>query len=536
MPSCGLVSWLTGLQQLDRCDDGMIPVVDLFAGPGGLNEGFTSVRNAEGGAVFRTVASFEMEAHAHETLTMRAVFRKLQDWGEDEPYYEFVRGQRTLASFRGEPTVAKAYEEAEAECHQIRLGPETRPQTEQLIARALRRGTEHSASEWVLIGGPPCQAYSLAGRSRRIHDLAFEDDEKHFLFREYLEIIRKFRPSIFVMENVKGLLSSKHKGQRMFQTILGDLSRPSADLGYEIRSLAVPPGLVSAIAPTDFVIRAERYGVPQRRHRVILLGVRRDLAERMSPRLLTPQRRELSVRDAIEDLPAIRSGISPARNDNYDAWLATARKAQDLAADALGGSRRQVRDGLGRGMPYQRARRAGPKNRALRRWVYDPRLGGNLHHETRGHMTDDLLRYGYLARLAEVRGESVTLPALPPELRPRHANVGRPDTPFLDRFRVQLWGHPSTTVVSHISKDGHYYIHPDPTQMRSLTVREAARLQTFPDNYYFMGTRTQQYHQVGNAVPPLLAHQIGNVLRDMLMDSEARSATDGRCGRSCGPN
>jgi DNA (cytosine-5)-methyltransferase 1 len=130
-------------------------------------------------------------------------------------------------------------------------------------------------------------------------------------------------------------------------------------------------------------------------------------------------------------------------------------------------------------------------------------------------MTSDLMRYAFLAAKAE-SGVTVKVGELPAVLAPNHANAGREIIPFADRFRVQGWDRPSTTVTSHIAKDGHYYIHPDPAQMRSLTVREAARLQTFPDDYFFCGNRTQQYHQVGNAVPPFLARQLAEVVADLL--------------------
>jgi DNA (cytosine-5)-methyltransferase 1 len=149
-------------------------------------------------------------------------------------------------------------------------------------------------------------------------------------------------------------------------------------------------------------------------------------------------------------------------------------------------------------------------------WIHDERLIKPVQHEPRAHMVSDLARYRVMSRLAERLGKSPKYTDLPSTLHPEHNNVGRVGTPFTDRFRVQVWDAPSTTVVSHISKDGHYYIHPDPEQARSLTVREAARLQSFPDNYFFEGPRTQQFHQVGNAVPPLLSKQIGEIVADLL--------------------
>lgn len=133
-------------------------------------------------------------------------------------------------------------------------------------------------------------------------------------------------------------------------------------------------------------------------------------------------------------------------------------------------------------------------------------------------MNSDLHRYLFAAAFSEVHKRAPKLADFPSDLLPNHKNAKNPGsaTKFADRFRVQHYDRPSTTVVSHIAKDGHYYIHPDPTQCRSLTVREAARLQTFPDNYFFMGNRTQQYHQVGNAVPPLLANQIGVLVANYL--------------------
>ena len=152
----------------------------------------------------------------------------------------------------------------------------------------------------------------------------------------------------------------------------------------------------------------------------------------------------------------------------------------------------------------------GSSNDELLRWLERPELRAIAQHETRGHMVSDLGRYLFAAVFGTVRGYSPKAADFPLALSPDHRNWHT--GVFNDRFRVQLADEASTTVTSHISKDGHYFIHPDPLQCRSLTVREAARLQTFPDDYVFLGNRTQQYVQVGNAVPPFLARQIAQLV------------------------
>jgi DNA (cytosine-5)-methyltransferase 1 len=148
------------------------------------------------------------------------------------------------------------------------------------------------------------------------------------------------------------------------------------------------------------------------------------------------------------------------------------------------------------------------------KWFLDDRIGGACNHVSRPHMPRDLHRYLFAACYARVFQRSPELRDFPPGLLPKHKNIGNEKKKeyFDDRFRVQLANKPSTTVTSHMAKDGHYFIHYDEKQCRSLTVREAARLQTFPDNYFFSGTRTQQYVQVGNAVPPLLARQVAAIV------------------------
>jgi DNA (cytosine-5)-methyltransferase 1 len=163
--------------------------------------------------------------------------------------------------------------------------------------------------------------------------------------------------------------------------------------------------------------------------------------------------------------------------------------------------------------------------RAIAEWLAAPGLGGVIQHEARQHMASDLGRYLFAATFAREFGLSPKLDVFPAALLPEHENARRVEdakAPFPDRFRVQCHDMPSSTIVSHISKDGHYYIHPDPVQCRSLTVREAARLQTFPEDYFFEGNRTQQYVQVGNAVPPLLAFKIAEIVRDLVQDHHGR--------------
>lgn len=483
----------------------MIPIIDVFAGPGGLNEGFSRLGEQAGTPVFETIGSFEMDATACATLRVRHTYHHLVRSAEGVPeaYYEFIRSERTLSEFVGAPEVAAAYAAAKSAVHRIELGKD-RAESDALISTALQ-GAGALDSDWVLVGGPPCQAYSLVGRSRRRNDAAFEDDHKHFLYREYLHILQTFNPPVFVMENVKGLLSSTNRGTQMFDLIRADLEN-AGSRGYDLYSFVVG-GEPGAFRPKDFIIRSEEHGVPQKRHRVILLGVRRGFlpAGRRPGRL--KKCASVSVYRALGHLPSIRSGLSPAREDSLEAWRALRSKARESArADASRSER-----GTSRGGAFVRPSGLSPEGR-FEEWAADDRLGGFIQHESRTHMASDLLRYYFAADLALTVGRSPKLGDFPAELLPNHANVTAAERPFEDRFRVQVATEPSTTVTSHIAKDGHYYIHYDPEQMRSLTVREAARLQSFPDNYFFSGNRTQQYHQVGNAVPPLLAFQLAEVV------------------------
>ena len=491
-----------------------IPVIDVFAGPGGLNEGFSRFGEDEGAPSFSTIGSFEMDATACATLRLRHTFHQLvrSPGGVPESYYEFIRGERTLSEFVAEPEISDAYAAAESSVHQVELGID-RSQSDELIASALSdAGAAESA--WVLVGGPPCQAYSLVGRSRRRNDAAFEDDHKHFLYREYLHILETFEPPVFVMENVKGLLSSTNRGTRMFDLIREDLEN-AGSRGYELHSFVVDSS-PAGVRPRDFIIQSEDFGIPQKRHRVIILGIRKGfLAPGRRPTSLV-RNSAVSVHRAIGHLPPVRSGLSPARDDSLAAW----REVRSQARRRVDAGAARVDHATVRGGAFVRSAPERPDG-AFERWVSDTRVEGFIQHESRTHMASDLSRYYFAAHLARAVGRSPKLGDFPEELLPNHANVNAEYRPFEDRFRVQLATEPSSTVTSHISKDGHYYIHYDPEQMRSLTVREAARLQTFPDNYYFSGNRTQQYHQVGNAVPPLLATQLAGVVAELFLSRAA---------------
>lgn len=507
-----------------------IPIIDLFAGPGGLGEGFSSVHDEHGSPVFSLRVSVEKDEIAHQTLSLRALFRKFPKGKAPECYYDHIRGHISRQELFAHPKIKEAAGEALEEAKCAELGKDSPEEIDGWIKAGLE-----GASDWVLIGGPPCQAYSLAGRSRRTRESQekFESDEKHFLYREYLRIIRRFAPTVFVMENVKGMLSSTHGGSPIFDRIIKDLSHPGPDLSYEIRSLVVP-GTAETLEPQDFVIEAERFGVPQGRHRVILFGVRFDAAKKARKIVIDQARFTLqntndpvSVGEALSGLPPIRSKISRGK-DSREEWLAALNEAPSLLSGWNPTARAKVESAMriaaqnarslgSAGEPFIKLNTAENQlNRRLSKWLLDPRIGGVIQHESRSHMRSDLHRYLFASAYAAQFGFSPKVTSFPPLLLPDHGNVTSEKVPFTDRFRVQTKNTWSSTVVAHIAKDGHYFIHYDPSQCRSLTVREAARLQTFPDNYFFAGNRTEQYTQVGNAVPPWLARRIATVVADFM--------------------
>jgi DNA (cytosine-5)-methyltransferase 1 len=507
-----------------------IPVIDLFAGPGGLGEGFTQLVDLRGRRAYRIALSIEMDQFAHRTLQLRSFFRQFAPGEAPDSYYRYLRGEEGVRSQEELFELHKAEgDAAKSEAWCATLGKTPASEVSARIKTALRGlPTSHP---WVMIGGPPCQAYSLVGRARMLGDRghqAFYEDARHTLYREYLRLIKAHAPTVFIMENVKGLLSSRLNESLIFNQILKDLRRPKTGLDYRLAALSIAeaglfddPRLSGPAEPEQFLVHSEAYGIPQTRHRLIIVGIRRDVAGASGlPPPLARAPQMVPCRKVIDDLPSLRSGLSKEA-DSPDTWLSAVQRATsakwidqlfrsgmtDVAACAIDAANRAVVPRAGTGGRFL-ARPSAPRYRP--EWFGDARLEGVCNHESRSHIATDLWRYLFVASFGKIRGTSPKIRDFPRALLPDHANIQEAvnSRMFNDRFRVQLWDKPATTITAHISKDGHYFIHPDASQVRSLTVREAARIQTFPDNYFFEGPRTEQYRQVGNAVPPLLARQI----------------------------
>lgn len=307
---------------------------------------------------------------------------------------------------------------------------------------------------------PPCQAFSSVGRAQSPDSM--NNDPRNYLFENYLKILNHVKPKMFIFENVKGILTAKPKGVKIFERIIREMS--------ETYNVVDDAGVV--------LLNAADYGVPQIRERVILIGVRKDIDYINVNQIYSDIRKTNSnddenlpdyftVKDAIADLPKLLPGES----------------ANKVIAESKN-----------------------TKNAYLEKISNDSSLVYN--HEARKHNAQDIERYRILS--SHKNWQLKDLQNVRPDLvhhDPKH---------FGNRYTVQEWDKPGKTVVAHLYKDGNLFIHPDPEQARTFTVREAARIQSFPDDFVFEGSRTQQYKQVGNAVPPLMAEAFAKTLKNYL--------------------
>ena len=401
-------------------------VLDLFAGAGGLSEGFIK-------AGCQIVGHIEMEQKSCSTLITRMIYHSLRKKGKLEEYKKYLLGKISRDELIEKYGLQK--ERDSVICAKISKD-NYRGLIEQIKTRLDGQPLD------IIVGGPPCQAYSYIGRARDLEKM--RTDERNFLYKHYVEFLKALKPKMFVFENVPGLISA---GKGVY---LKDMRRLMLLAGYT----------------TDYkILNAADYGVPQNRKRVILVGWRKDSKLDSYPDFPKVER-DYKVRDFFIDLPEIKAG-----------------EGSDI--------------------------RKFPKNNKLleKLGIRSKKFGLLMDHISRPNTKQDLEIYR-LAVLAKQKGENIKYNHLPENLKTHHNENG-----FLDRFKVvdesALGSH---TVVAHIAKDGHFYIHPDLKQNRSLTVREAARLQTFPDDYKFEGERGPRLKQIGNAVPPMLSEIIAKEL------------------------
>lgn len=405
--------------------------IDLFAGAGGLSEGF--VRSG-----FTSIAHLEMDEHACDTLKTRIAYHYLKANKHLDIYNNYLQEKIT----KEELYSAIPQEELDTViCDKI--GSST-------INAIFEKINDLKKNEKIdlIIGGPPCQAYSVVGRSRDSNGMKY--DERNFLFKYYADFLKKYKPEYFVFENVTGLLTAGNYFEQM-KTLF-----ESKEVGYSI---------------SWQVLDAMEYGVLQKRKRVIVIGKRGNNKFEF-PELEKTVNKWKIKSDLFADLPALKPG------------------------------------GGGKIMHYK----TGSTN-YLEKFEIRNGVEFVTQHVTRPHNERDLSIYRIAIQKWLNNGERLKYPDLPENLK-THKN----QKDFLDRFKVVNPDGCSHTVVAHIAKDGHYYIYPDLEQIRSLSIREAARIQSFPDDYYFEGGRSAAFRQIGNAVPPLMAKSIAVSIKKLLLN------------------
>lgn len=415
--------------------------IDLFAGAGGLSEGFKR-------AGYTPVAHVEMNEAACFTLKTRVAFHYLNSENRVNDYNAYLKGEITrdkLYSLVPEQLMNSVINKP--------IGPETNDTIFSQIDELLDKKDVD-----LIVGGPPCQAYSLVGRARSANGM--KDDPRNFLFNEYAKYLERYSPRIFVFENVLGLRSA-NKGL-YYETMKSVFD----ELGYNIH---------------EMILNASDYGVLQNRKRIILIGWKKKMQLYFGPFVKIVN--DYSVESVLKDLPALQAGEGVVKNAQY-----TTQPNTYLETSGIRSANFSIL----------------------------------TQHIARPNIERDKEIYKIAAELWHKEKTRLSYVDLPERLL-THKNR----TSFFDRFKVVAPDlSASQTVVAHIAKDGHYYIHPDLDQNRSLSVREAARLQSFPDNFYFEGvreraSRTAAFMQIGNAVPPLLAYEIAKYLQNVLSKTDA---------------
>ncbi|MFF5994832.1 DNA cytosine methyltransferase [Lysinibacillus sp. KU-BSD001] len=401
-------------------------VIDLFAGAGGLSEGFRQEN-------YEILAHVEMDKSACNTLRTREAYYYLKNQNLLNIYKDYLLQNITrkeLYSFIPKEILDKVIE--------AEISNKTIPMIFKKIDELIGEETID-----LVVGGPPCQAYSTAGKARDPNKM--KDDPRNYFYRYYVRFLKKYQPKIFVFENVRGILTAQEG--KVFKNIKRNMSNAGYKVGYRI-------------------LNASDFGVSQFRERVIIIGWKKDLPFKypeFNLELVPP-----TIRTLFEDLPRINAGESLSGENQY---------VIDTN-EAISGIRQ-------------------------RNW--------NIltQHIARPNNDKDLTIYRLVVEAWNNENKALKYNELPQDLK-THKN----DEIFLDRYKNVKYDTLSHTIVAHISKDGHYYIHPDIKQNRSLTVREAARIQSFPDDFYFEDSRSAAFKQIGNAVPPLMAKEIAHIIKE----------------------